>query len=227
MKYNANILIAALAVVMTGCGVDNPEKPPVVIPPKPVVAESVAPTVRAISDTNERLRNTIEKQEDTIRLQQEEIDRALAIAESIRSKTESDLPVDKVDAANLVEELKKVRGTNLWLKEQNDSLTKENAEMAKLAHDAELLAIQKDEESKAWESAYATQTQSIIQLSETVDQKDKVIKARDKKIDSLIKKAASAQVYKNWVIGLVSAFAIWTITKNILMIYFPSFKGRI
>jgi len=226
MNWNIKILFVA-ATLLTGCGVDNPEKPPVVIPPKPEIAESVVPTARAIADTNERLRNTIEEQEDTIQVQQQEIDRALAIAEAIRSKLETDIPIEKVDAANLIQELEKIRGTNLWLKEQNSKLTAENKEIAALARKNELLATKKDEETKAWESAYAIQTQSIVQLSDIVDQKDDVIADRDKEVKKLTKKAASAGVYRSWVIGLASSFIVWTILKNVLMIYFPGFKGRI
>jgi len=226
------ILILLSTLVVIGC---NPrELPNPIIPPPPKQTESVIPTVKqAKVDVDETIINNVKigdklgENKQTVSDQKLSIIEALTQAEKIKEKALAKVAISELEVLDLISELKKVEARNLFLEKQNDELSKlskDQEKILKIIKDTldktEKLAYNKEEE------AYTLREQNVY-LSKNLTDKSQESESLKKQLTKEKEVSASAKVYKNWVIGLVSAFIAWLVIKNILMIYFPLTKFRI
>ena len=100
-------LIVLVSLLLVSCCQKTTTTDRTDLPPAPPVRESIIPNIDKIEESNRQLRQTVAKQDKTIVLQRDEIDRAILLAEQIRKNLAESLPVEEVDAANLIAELNK------------------------------------------------------------------------------------------------------------------------
>lgn len=208
--------------------------PPVNIPPPPPQRESVLPHLNKIHSgidgsikTNIQIEDQIKKQKQEVLNQRLDISEAIIQAEKLKNKIENNESVFKQDIISLIDVLKKVETRNLFLEKQNEELEtkrKEQAEILRITKDDAVITYKKliDKENEVSE----LRTQNGF-LSSSLSKKNVEVENLKKQIEKEKVKSAKSSVYKNWVIGIVAAFVLWTILKNVLMIYFPMTKFRI
>jgi hypothetical protein len=152
--------------------------------------------------------------------QKANIENAMKQAENIRKQLSEKIEVKEQDAVDLINNLKTVHTRNLFLETNNGELVKINTDLQNQLEDAKTIAAKKDDE--------------VSNLRQIDSQKNKIIDDQNlelikiaKERDSAVVKASKSTVYRNWVWGLIGGFLLWTILKNILMIYMPTTKFRI
>ena len=215
-KYIATLFLTAL---FSSCATRTISQD-FTIPKAPIVVENISPTVTKVIETNKVLENKVNNQSKLIAEQKMDIDEAIKKAESIRKSASENIQVKEQDALDLVANLKTVHTRNLFLETENNDLSNTVSDQSKQLDFANSLAAKKDSE--------------VAELRQQSDQKDNIIKTKNedtRKIiierDKAIIDAASANVYKHWIYGILGGFLLWTILKNVLMMYFPTTRFRI
>lgn len=179
------------------------------MPPKPQVQPSVVPAIAKVEDNTVKLKATVAKQKEIIKSQKSEIDESIRLAEELRKQLAENMPdVPNENSTKLVDLLNSVKERNLFLEETVENLAGELSFAELNLAEAKALAKGKDLESQKWEKAY-----NDLSL-EYADKEEELKKAEVK--------AATAGVYRNWIIGLAVGYVLWLIIKNILMVYFPA-----
>jgi hypothetical protein len=215
-----------------GCG--PKEIPKAIIPPPPKKTESVLPNIKKLDsdivkiiDNGNKLGSKIEESKNIVSEQKISILEALAQAEKIKEKALANVAISELEALNLIKELKKVESRNLFLETQNNQLRilkDEQEQILKIIQNTlnatQQQVIYKEEEASQLREQNKYLADSLS-LKNNESDKFKKLLQKEKEI------SASAKVYKNWVIGLISGFILWTIIKNILMIYLPTTKFRL
>lgn len=231
MKAYLNLVsVVVCSVFLAGCGHQTPPPIPKAIP----VVESVVPRFvevdrgieKSLSE-NARLADKVKENQKIVQDQKLQIKEVLAKAEKIKLQSEASELISKIDAANLVDQLKKVA-------ERNEFLEGNVNELLKLVTNQELtLKTTKTKSTETLEKLLAKESEanalrSMVEAQRiNLEIQNDTIKDLTKDLDKKQVEAAKAGVYKNWVIGLVSAFIAWLVIKNILMIWFPQIKFRI
>ena len=202
--------------------------PPVAIPIAPPISESALKDLSKVKSgineslsKNSKLDEKIKDQLKNVIDQKESIQNALDQAQKINDKVIAKQSITEQESFNLVTEIKKVKVRNLFLETQNiDSanLIKEQSLVLKVtqvgADDVEVKLRNKEQE------ANQLREQNKF-LGNNLDIKN--IESENLKKDLSKEKVKSAQagVYRNWILGLVGAFLLWTVVKNVISIYSP------
>lgn len=196
-------LILVASILFVSCATQKP------IPSAPQVRESVVPTIVQVEENSERLKEAVASQKEIIREQQDEIDASIRLAETLREQMANLFPEsDSNEAQELVDLLNSVKARNMFLERTNTELNDQIIEGQKLLIQARELAKSKDQESIEWQESFSEIRDQNISLQKDLEKQ----KAR----------AAKADVYRKWVIGLAIGAIAWLIIKNILMVYFPA-----
>lgn len=210
-----------MIVVLTGC-----PQPPKAIPVNPSTVDRVAPKVERIHSTTKEIGVNHKSAEEKLKIQESDlaeqkkaiVDTRLKV-EDLAKKLPDDSPLKK-DADALVTSLKKLEDRNTLLEKRNGELVILNDSQKKLLeklekeiNDLKTNAILKDNE--------------VSELRKQSDQYSKKVTDLEKDLSKAKVSAAKAGVYRNWILGIVSAFVLWTIVKNVLMIYLPTTRFRL
>lgn len=219
------IAIFILAVVFSSC---STRQQPAIIPPPPPKVESVVPTFnkvdRGISDTlteNVKLGEKLKEQQKLVQDQKAGIEEAISQAEKIKVKALANGQVSEVEADNLIAQLHTVESRNMFLETQNTDLIKIKNEQEKILKDT------KEQSEDALHKLFNKENEATSLrnlngfLSEQLDTMNSSLAKVQQDLENTKVKAARAEVYRRWIIGLVAAFALWLAVKNILMVYFP------
>lgn len=204
------------------------------VPPPVAKTESVIPTVQEVDtkldklkETNVQLEEKLKNQNKTILDQKMAIQNAITQTEKLKEKILANEALKEIDALNIIEQLNQAGERNLFLETQNEELEKIRKEQdvvllntkTKL-NDAMFKLVQKESE------AITLRNQNEY-LGTLVTKNNENIKSLNSQLDKAQKTAASAGVYKHWVIGIIVTLIAWIILKNVLMIYFPAVKFRV
>ncbi len=219
------LTILIVAVVFSSC---DTRLQPAIIPPPPPKVESVVPTFnkvdKGIKDTlteNVKLGEKIEEQHKVVQEQKAGIEEAITQAEKIKEKTAANTQISEVEVINLIDKLHTIQSRNMFLENQNTDLTKIKDDQEKIIKDAELESSNALQKLFAKENeASSLRTQNIFLGDQLTTMNTEVAKLQTD-LETEKVKSSNAGVYKHWVIGLISSFVLWTIIKNILMIYSP------
>lgn len=204
------------------------------VPSPPPKVESVIPTVITVDhnldklkETNVQLEEKLKNQNKTILDQKMAIQNAITQAEKLKEKILANEALKEIDAINLIEQLHQAGERNLFLEKQNEDLEKIRkdqdltlSDTKNKLNDALVRLAQK-------ESEVMNLRNQNEYLSSLVTKSNENVKILNSQLDKAQKTAATASVYKHWVIGLVVVFVAWVVIKNILMVYFPLAKFRI
>lgn len=226
-------IVLCLSVLVLAC-TDRPISESVNIPTPPAKTQSVRPQLATVQTNidktivdNAKISETLKNQTKQLLDQKAQIVEAILMSEKFKETAKAKQLISELDAMALNAKLLSIQGSNKELEIQNQELVK------KLAETSALLEATKAEAQKTMESLILAEGElSTLRgqngfLASNLTSRNQDVEALQKKNASLEKKAASASVYKNWIIGLAAGFILWTILKNILMIYFPATRFRI
>ena len=227
--------ITALVIpllLISGCA--PKQTPPIAIPIAPVVTESVVPSLQKVSsgidrglDTNHQIDTKIKQQQNTVLEQKIVIVETIAKVERLKEKAKAKQLIEEIELIDIINDLNKIQQRNLFLEKQNtelDTIRKDQEAILKMTKEDASITYKKlmDKENEAKE----LRSQNTF-LAKNLENKNKEVESLKKNLQKEKVRAARASVYRNWIIGIVSAFVLWTIVKNVLMMYFPLTKFRI
>jgi hypothetical protein len=212
--------------LMFGCAKDI--TPSNIIPPAPKATASVLPSMNQVNTgidntikENLKLEQKLKEQKEVVLEQKIEIVEAIAQAEKMKQKVIANEVISELETTNLIDQLKKVETRNLFLETKNTELSSVKDEQDKLLKELKTNSSETLQKLLAKEDeAYNLRTQNDY-LGTLVTNKNSEVTALQKALEKEKVKAATAGVYRNWIIGIVSGFVLWTIVKNIIMIYSP------
>ncbi len=213
---------------------------PTVVPPSPSIptpvteTQSVKPTIANIQggvdkvvEANSELKATTKEQSQVILSQKVKIAEAIAQSKRIEDKAKAKELISEIEALELTTNLQEVS-------KENEKLEIKNVEFGKsVARQGEELYILRMEARQAAQEIDAKENETSA-LRRDNDLIIKDLTARNKDVEKMQKQviksetaAAKANVYKHWIWGIVGGFVLWTIIKNVLMVYLPTTKFRI
>lgn len=225
MKHVNKILILSV-FFLASCAKDvspTVNLPPTINKEESVIvsADKIESKVKETENKNKELADTIQQQSHIVFQQRLEIEDALAQAEKLKNKIESDQVITELETTSLIDKIKQVQTRNLFLENKNkelESIKNEQStslkELIEDVNDAKQKIILKEKET---DSLREQNGYFRAQITDNIDD----IKNLQKQLDKQKQISAKASVYRNWIIGLVVAFVLWTIVKNIIMIYSP------
>lgn len=204
------------------------------IPTAPTKTESVKPSLDKVKDgisesitENSKVAEKIKNQQSTIAEQKGLINDALEEARKIEEKLKTNQVVSEAEIQSLKTKIEQIKKENDKLLETNGALS-ENVrylmDVLNATRKDSATASSKLEQSESELAILRDQNKTI---SDTLASRNKDVETMQKQVIKSETAAAKAKVYRNWIWGLVGGFLLWTIAKNILMIYFPLTRFRI
>ncbi|MBF0207901.1 MAG: hypothetical protein HQK53_13540 [Oligoflexia bacterium] len=225
----ASVLIPCF--LLFGCARDIP---PVAIPVAPIKRESAAPHFIKVNSgidstikSNTKIGEKIKEQKRELVAQKLTITETITEAEKLLSMLKDYKCVSDIEIINVVDGLHVIETRNLFLEKQNnelEALRYEQEEILKMTKEDATITYRKllDKENEA--DALRDQNDYLGKNLKLKNEEAETLKQKVKDVEV---KLAKANVYKYWVWGLVGGFLLWTIIKNVLMIYSPMTKFRI
>lgn len=220
-------------LIVSGCSTKT-VPPSTGIPTPPIKVESVQPKLSKVQTNidksiveNAKASEALKNQTKQLLDQKSKIIDAIEISNRFKESAKGKLLISELDAMALNAKLLAIQGSNKELELQNLELSRKLDEAGKLLEETKTEA-QKTMSAlilKEYETNELS-TQNKF-LANNLTSRNNDVETLQKETAKLEKKAASASVYKNWIIGLATGFIAWTILKNILMIYFPATRFRI
>lgn len=218
-------VIFLISTFFLSCGV----KPsPSIIPPPPTKVESVVPSLKTVSKgiddsiiENVKLSNKIEEQKNSVSEQKIAILDAISQAEKIKEKSLANQAISEVEAINLITQLKNVQSRNLFLETQNSELSTIKNRQDQLLQDVKNKSSETLQKLLAKEGETDNLRTQNDFLGKNLVMKNSELQSLQSNLEKEKVKSARAEVYRKWILGLVSAFVLWTVIKNVLMAYSP------
>ena len=230
--WKVSILALILSLILNGCS--HTTTAPALIPPAPKQSESVVPHMQKVNrdidntiKTNVKLSEKLTSQKQSINDQRLAIVEALTQAEKMKTTIKANGVVTELDTNNLIIELKHAQDRNMFLETSNAELITLKTEQEKT------LDTLKQDGEDTLSKLYVFQDETLILrgqnkwLGGSLILKNKETETLKLDLSKEKEKSAKSGVYKHWVIGLVAGFLLWTIIKNVLMVYLPTTRFRI
>lgn len=231
-KRSAILSILLPCFLIFGCARDI--TPPIAIPVAPHKMESAVPTFTKVNSgidntirVNDKLGSKIREQKEQFKIQQLDISETLKNAEELLNILSVYSCVPDNEIVSVIDGLHKIEIRNLFLEKQNDELEairKEQEEILKMTKEDATITyrrlIDKENEADILRDQNDYLGKNLQNKNDEVANLQKILK--NKEVD-----LARANVYKYWVWGLVAAFVLWNIIKNVLMMYNPMTRFRI
>lgn len=212
--------------LIVGCAKDSSQ--PSIIPPPPKSTESVLPTMHIVDSgidntikENIKFDQKLKEQRQIVLDQKIAISEALSQAEKIHDMVLANDTIKEIDAVNLITQLKKVEARNLFLETKNIELVTVKDDQEKLLKNLKVVSNDALQKLTAKENEASELRSQNDYLGKNLNNKNQEVETLKKLLEKEKIKSATSGVYRNWIIGLVSGFILWTIIKNIMMIYFP------
>tara|TARA_R110002167_G_scaffold45083_1_gene135542 strand:+ start:20358 stop:21050 length:693 start_codon:yes stop_codon:yes gene_type:complete len=230
MKWLLPILI--IPFLFGSCAKDI--TPSADIPKPPVVQQSAKPDLDKTAENldvslegNTLIDESIKDQIQALINQKKNISQALLQAEKLKIKAEAKVIITEIDIKNIIDELEKVESRNIFLEiestKQSDIVKKQKIDLKTAKGN---LKTATDKADKKEEEAKEAQDK-LAQVSTSLTTKNGEVKSLTKALAKEKVKSAKSEVYRNWIWGLAGLFTLYTIIKNILMVYLPGVKFRI
>lgn len=204
------------------------------VPTTPPKVESVIPSITTVDnrldklkESNVKLEEKLKSQNQTILEQKMALTNAISQTQKLREKILANEALLEIDAMNIIDQLEKAGERNLFLEKQNEELEKIRKDQDSILIETKIKLSDALVRISMKESEASTLRSQAEYLGTLVSKNNANIIELNKQLDKANKTAASAGVYKHWVIGIIVAVVLWTILKNVLMIYFPMTKFRI
>lgn len=229
-RLSITLLVIPL-ILISGCARTTP---PVNIPPPPPMVESVKPSLERVSsgieratDSNRKIDSKIQEQRTTVLDQKITIVETIAKVEKLREKVLADEIIKEIELIDIINDLRSIEKRNMFLEKQNselDSMRKDQEAILKMTREDASITyrklIEKENEARDLRIQNKFLANNLTSKNDEVENLKQLL-TKEKET------SAKAKVYKYWVIGLAVGFLVWTILKNVLMIYLPTTRFRI
>lgn len=193
---------------------------------KPTIA-NIQGSVDKVVDDNAELKAKTKEQNQVILTQKVKITEAIAQSKRIEEKAKAKELITEIEALELTTKLKEVEKENTELEiktvQFGESISRQATELYILRMEARQAA----QEIEAKENETASVRKDNAQLASDLTARNQDVEKMQKQVLKSEKAAAKANVYKHWIWALVGGFVLWTIIKNVLMVYLPTTKFRI
>jgi hypothetical protein len=226
-------ILSLLACLIASCA-------PTVVKPSPSIptpiaeAQSVKPTVEKIQgsvdkvvEDNQELKATTKEQSQVILTQKVKIAEAIAQSKRIEDKAKAKELISEIEALELTTNLQEVSKENEKLEIKNVEFGKSVARQGEELYILRMEARQAMQEIEAKENEASSLRKDNTQLAKDLTARNVDVEKMQKQVIKSETAAAKANVYKHWIWGICGLFALWTIIKNVLMVYLPTTKFRI
>lgn len=201
-----------LPIFLFGCQEPKPNNfAPPAIPSvtNPIqTVDKTASQIDKIIDKNTEIRGQINQSKNTIEKQKQELTAAISEASFLREKLSKECNTRDINISKLESAILAAQKLNTELEKENENLKTSaqlNGELLEQSRTTVRLLTQEIQALRSAEQALRAQVKGVsTQLEKQSDYIDSLEKDKDK----LISKAASATVYKNWVIGIFVSIVI-------------------
>ncbi len=204
------------------------------IPTAPVKTESVKPSLEKVKDgigkavtENSKVSEKLNNQKSTISNQKDVIENALKEAKAIEEKLKLKQSITEAEVTSLKLKIEQIKSENSKLLESNGALSENVRYLMHVLDSTRKDAGITSGKLDATESELTILRDQNKTIGNDLAARNKDVEAMQKQVLKSEKAAAKANVYKHWIWGIVGVFVVWTIAKNILMIYFPATRFRI
>lgn len=229
LKTIATMIMVSL--LATSCSTTSA---PRLTPPPPQKTESVIPKMNKIGDNvgsvmkdNTRISEKLKDQEKAMLDQKISIADALAQAEKMKEKAAANQAITEIDAIDMISKLKKVEDRNMFLETTNKELTDIKTEQEKTLNELNTKVKDATELLAQKETEVMNLRSQNKYYHDTLQQKNQETEEIKKELSKEKERAARANVYRNWIIGIAVGWVLWTIIRNVLMVYFPAVRFRV
>jgi hypothetical protein len=219
-----------LAVLFVGCKPTVPPNPP----PLPHKVESAVGDIQNVSKNvdgaillADRMKDNVGETGSILSRQNLTIEDNVNNLEKLRQKVVASQKVQEAEVVHVKNGLLLVGENNKNIQVKNDGLQKQLAEQRSVLERTKgdvsksyVKMIEKEREA----NELRTQAEFLHNLLKSKDTEKEKLKAE---LEKEKVKSAKASVYRNWIFGIVGAFVLWIVVKNVLMIYFPLTRFRI
>lgn len=204
------------------------------IPTPPVQTESVKPSLQKVEDgVNQSIIQTtkvdekVKLQAQTINNQKTVIENALAEAKKLEAKLKAKETVSEAEIASLSQKIELIKKENEKLLENNGSLTETVRYLQKV-----LEATRQDSRITSNKLNQTEKELDILRdqnktISSDLAARNIDVEKMQKQVLKSEKESAAAKVWRNACYFIGGIFILWTIVKNVLMMYFPNTRFRI
>jgi chromosome segregation ATPase len=204
------------------------------IPTPPVQTESVKPSVEKVKDgvadsikENSKVAEKLATQKGTIADQKNTIDDALLEAKKLEEKLKAKEAISEAEIASLSLKIEQIKKENAKLMETNGGLSENVRYLMDVLNlvrkDAATVSVKLDKS----ENELGILRNNNKTISDTLKARNDDVEKMQKQVLKSEKAAAKAKVWRNAFWCILGGFALWTIAKNVLMIYFPATRFRI
>ena len=210
------ILILLASVSLVSCGTKIPviSNAPIVAPSAVHDMENTQNGIDSSLGENEKIKEKIKKQQEIINGQKNEIDKAITRAKIIEQKAKINEKINQEEAFLLVDQLNKVRERNMFLELEATKMAEINENQSKI------LEKTKADAKETLKKLLVTENEAN-ELRTQNEYLAKNLQEKNNEVLKLTKELSSAKVYKNWVIGLASAFVLYFILTLVIKFYKP------
>jgi chromosome segregation ATPase len=179
--------------------------------PIPIPAETVGSSdnIRNIGTNHRGIGNSIDKQSSLITSQSIKITNLQNQLNDMKLKMDNGSTVSQTELDFIIDELKSIKQDNEFLNNENTILIDKLEKQAIEISTALTNATKKESESKELRNQLNAANNNNIKLSS--------------KLDKASKKAATASVYKNWVMGLAGLLFLYVVINAAMRYYTPKF----
>lgn len=230
MKKYLMILVACMIASCSPTTVKNSESLPTPITEtasvKPTVAK-IQGSVDKVVEDNAELKATTKEQKQVILNQKVKITEAITQSQRIEEKAKAKELITEIEALELTTKLKEVEKENIELEIKTVQFGESISRQATELHILRMEARQAAQEIDAKENETSALRRDNTKLATDLTSRNKDVEKMQKQVLKSEIAAGKANVYKHWIWGLVGGFVLWTIIKNVLMVYLPTTKFRI
>lgn len=217
------VLVLFLCLFAVGCATHPVQK--VSIPAPPPIAESAKPAAVKVSENinevntqNEKIKKILVDQASAISEQKEALDGALTTA----LKLQKDAELTSKEKFDLVENLKVVKARNLFLEQRGKTLESASEMASKNIQFAQKNIDELKDKLNVVENTSSELRRQNAFLSQTLNEQNQNVDKLNAQVSKAEKAAASASVYKHWIIGLAIALVLSAILGVAAKLYLPS-----
>lgn len=219
--------------VMFSCGPNVVSKSNT-IPTAPAKTESVAPSLEKVKDgisksitENSKVAEKLTNQKSTIADQKGIIDAALLEAKAIEEKLKAKQSISEAEILSLKTKIEQIKKENDKLLETNGALSENVRYLMDVLNSTRKESATTSDKLGKTENELAILRDQNSTIGKDLAERNKDVEVMQKQVIKSETAAAKAKVWRNAFWFLLGGFGLWTIAKNILMVYFPATRFRI
>lgn len=204
------------------------------IPTPPAKTESVKPSLEKVKDgvsnsilENSKVAEKVNNQNKSLVEQKNTIELALIEAKKLEEKLKTKQSINESELLSLKLKIEQIKKENAKLIETNQGMS----ENVRYLMDV-LNSVRKDASVVTNKLNDAENELNVLRdqnktISKNLESRNKDVEIMQKQVIKSEKAESAAKVWRNAFWILIGGFGLWTVVKNLIMIYYPTVKFRI